>query len=281
MNGWFDWEEIERHNDWGAREKSDAMGRRWDEDVAMWDARWKREEDFTRAQADALDLLPTDTVLDIGCGTGPLTMNIAYRVKKVIAQDFGAGMLERVESNARERGLSNVEVLQGNWHAMEPGRELPICDVAIARWSPAQGNILKMSRCAKRRCYSLMSVAPRFEEPGKTCSGYWCRSTVDEAANTSPRPCARKYGFNVHFNILYDRGANPTISYVENERTAQAASKEELIGKLLPNRTGVKGSGAGLVRMIEEGICEENGIWVYRSVSRIAVLGWDPREVVY
>ena len=166
MNGWMDWRAIEMQNDWGVREKTDAMGEMWNKDAGMWDIRWKNEEEFTRRQADALDLLPTDTVLDIGCGTGPLTMHIAPRVKKIIAQDYGSAMLELVRKNAVERRLDNVETLQGNWHDMEPGRDMPICDVAVARWSPAQGNILKMSRCARRYCYSLSTCSPSFAQNG-------------------------------------------------------------------------------------------------------------------
>ena len=294
MNGWLDWREIEKHNDWGAREKTDDMGRRWDRDAQMWDARWKSEEAFTKRQADALALLPTDTVLDIGCGTGPLTMNIASRVRKVIAQDFGEEMLALVRSNAAARGLANVETLQGNWHTMEPGVDLPVCDVAITRWSPAQGNILKMSRCATRYCYSLSTCAPFFSEDGEERGGFWCRSTVDESMNRTPRPCARKYGFNVHFNLLYDHGANPTINYVTDEQVEQAATKDELIERLtsrhdesrkregfaptrpLASTADRERAERMLLRNVRQ---EEDGTWTYRRSMSIVVMGWDPREI--
>ncbi len=29
-------------------------------------------------------------------------------------------------------------------------------------------------------------------------------------------PNGRLFGFNVHFNLLYELGANPTVTYVEN-----------------------------------------------------------------
>ena len=288
MNGFLDWRGIERHNDWGVREQTDAMGEMWDRSASDWDARWKHEEEFTKRQADALGLLPGDTVLDIGCGTGPLTVHMAPRVKKVIAQDFGSDMLKLLEANARERGLTNVETLQGNWHTMEPGHELPVCDVAVARWSPAQGNILKMSRCATRHCYSLMSCAPTFEKDGASTGGYWCRSTTDESLNTSPRPCARKYGFNVHFNLLYDHGANPTVSYVADEHRIEAATRDELVERLLGSFAphGAPGActkvGRGkLPEFLEHGIArQKDGTWTYTCRHVIAILGWDPRDVV-
>ena len=64
MNGWLDWGEIERSNDWGLREKSDAMGARWDAGADMWDARWKADLAFTKRQADAL-VMPRQNPLGI------------------------------------------------------------------------------------------------------------------------------------------------------------------------------------------------------------------------
>ena len=221
MNGWLDWEEIEKHNDWGVREKGAAMGELWDKGADGWDERWKAEEAFTKAQADAIDVLPTDTVLDICCGAGPLAVNLAPRVARVIACDYGDRMLEHVRSNALARGLSNVETLKADWFAGEPGEIIPVCDVAVTRWSPAQGNILRFSRFATRRCYSIATCAPYdgSQPPrpaGKDGRHFWLRSTTDASLNETPRPNGRKYGYNVHFNILYDHGANPTLTYVSN-----------------------------------------------------------------
>ena len=289
MNGWLDWRAVELQGDWGLREKSDAMGEEWDKGAQMWDARWKNDLEFTRRQADALDLLPTDTVLDVGCGTGPLTMFVAPRVRKVVATDYGRGMLARLEENACERGLGNVQTLQGNWYAMEPGRDLPVCDVAVTRWSPAQGDILKFSRCATRRCYSLSSVTPDFAENGHVEGTFWCRSTVDEGLNTSPRPCGRKYGFNVHFNLLYDHGANPTVTYVADERTVVGTTPEEVRRKVF----GVPpqgGPATGAPRRQPPGevpswhrdiVRNDDGTWTFHYRHVMAILGWDPHELRY
>lgn len=289
MNGWLNWREIEQQNDWGSREQTDAMGDMWNKDTMNWDARWKKEEAFTKAQAAALDLLPSDSVLDIGCGTGPLAINIAPRVRKVIAQDYGIDMLRVLMENAMDRGLRNVETLRGNWHTMEPGRDLPICDVAIARWSPAQGNILKMSRCATRFCYSIMTCANLFEEDGFSHGGFWCRSTTDDSLNRSPRPCSRKYGFNVHFNLLYDHGANPSISYVSNNQTINAPTKKELVAiiaeKFIRQKANIatgNNQEPKLPSSMERSIfLNKDGSWYYEWTSRLAILGWNPNELVY
>lgn len=286
MNGFLDWREIEKQNDWGLREQSDAMAEMWNEGSQLWDERWKSESDFTKRQADALVISPEKSVLDVGCGTGPLTVYIAPRVKKIIAFDGGHNMLARLARNCEEAHITNVECLCGNWYTMEPGKDIPVCDVAITRWSPAQGDILKFSKCAKEYCWSLSTCEPEFAEGGfQPGSHFWCRSTTDDALNTTPRPCGRKFGLNVHFNLLYDHGANPTLNYVIDEKESFASTKDELVEKVLGGEMleHIKQTGDyRALDMIGRDITqEEDGTWRHYRKQIIAVMGWDPREICY
>lgn len=61
-------------------------------------------------------------VLDLGCGAGHLTYAIAPYAKNVTAYDLSREMLEVVAAEAAQRGLVNVETMQGSAH------ELPIED---------------------------------------------------------------------------------------------------------------------------------------------------------
>lgn len=284
MNGWLDWREIEQHNDWGAREKTDAMCSRWDEGAQMWDRRWKSEEDFTKRQADAMAFLPTDTVMDVGCGAGGIALFVAPRVSKVICLDGGRNMLDIVKSNAQQKGVDNMETLLGNFYALEPGVDVPVCDVAINRWSPAQGDILKFSRFARRYCYSISSCTMDFAQGGFTEGGMWCRSTVDEDLNHTPRPCGRKYGFNVHFNLLYDCGANPTIQYVEHTQVKTAETREALERAVWQDFHKAKPPSENRPVKVHPLMGRnmhqvEDGSWELRMSHRIAILGWDPNEL--
>ena len=284
MNGFLDWREIELQGDWGVREKSHEMGEWWDRDARGWDDRWKHDLEFTERMADALAFEPDDTVLDVCCGTGPLTVFVAPRVKKLIAFDYGEHMLELLRANCEERGIANVETLQGSWYDLEPGEGLPVCDVAITRWSPAQGDILKFSRCASRWCWSIMSVDERFEPGGESLRGFWCRSTTDDSLNYTPRPCGRKYGFNIHFNLLYDNGANPSITYLTDERRTEAATREELFAKILgrPLDELEEGARSGAEHRIGRDITRTpDGLWVHCRKQTIAIMGWNPNEIQY
>jgi len=49
--------------------------------------------------------------VDLGCGTGQLSLPLAERGARVLAIDVSAAMIRRLEANARERSIPNVEGL--------------------------------------------------------------------------------------------------------------------------------------------------------------------------
>ncbi|MBR3197191.1 MAG: class I SAM-dependent methyltransferase, partial [Methanobrevibacter sp.] len=70
-----------------------------------------RKDDYQIALFDKLILDENDTVLDVGCGEGSVTIPIAKRVKKVIGLDSSPKMLEYLEKRADENGISKIETV--------------------------------------------------------------------------------------------------------------------------------------------------------------------------
>ena len=58
--------------------------------------------------ANELNLGPEDTVLDLGCGTGQLTLPLARLVKAAVGMDPEADMLRRARERARQMGIRNA-----------------------------------------------------------------------------------------------------------------------------------------------------------------------------
>lgn len=91
------------------------MGRQFSGQVAAYYARHRRgyPAEVVDAIVDALRLRPGDAVLDLGCGTGQLTLALAARVAAVIGMDPEPDMLDHARETARERGVDNVTWVRG------------------------------------------------------------------------------------------------------------------------------------------------------------------------
>lgn len=70
-------------------------------------------------------------VLDMGCGTGTLTLALAPHCRRVIAVDVSVPMLERLGVRAAAAGIANVEVVRAGFLSYEHQGE-PV-DVVVSR----------------------------------------------------------------------------------------------------------------------------------------------------
>lgn len=101
----------------------------WDKRAQRF-ARFSRQLDpddpflrFTRERAR-----PTDTLLDVGAGTGRFALPLARSVSLVVAVDPSAAMLGELRRSADADGIANVQTIEARWEDadVEPA-ELVLC----------------------------------------------------------------------------------------------------------------------------------------------------------
>lgn len=269
MKHWLNWREIEKTNVWNMlREGNEEfMCRYADEDIKQ--ERLFGGETAARRQTAMMTRLGEDSsVLIAGGGTLALTIPVAQRAGTVYVQDSSDARLEALMRQAESLHLDNIIPVLGDWYTLTPGEQFPICDISIARHAPCQGNILAFSTTAREYCYSLWSVFP-LEEPVAGAD----RESEDE-------PDRRLNGFHVHFNLLYDAGANPEVRYdtVSSEYFGESPEdiacqiiREESTGEGSPPRTLLE-----KVRREAEPLQDQ---YRYCHVQRMSILGWDPKKV--
>ena len=70
-----------------------------------------RKDDYNDALFDMLILDENDTVLDVGCGEGSITVPLSKKVKKVIGLDSSPKMLEYLEKRANDENADNIKTI--------------------------------------------------------------------------------------------------------------------------------------------------------------------------
>lgn len=96
--------------------------RDFDKDAARWDehpTRVQLAQDVASAIARAVPLGPTMDVLDFGCGTGIVTLQLAPSVGFVTGVDSSQGMLEVLNAKIDRQGHTNVRTRH-----LHPGDDL-------------------------------------------------------------------------------------------------------------------------------------------------------------
>jgi len=96
--------------------------RDFDKDAARWDehpTRVQLAQDVASAIARAVPLGPTMDVLDFGCGTGIVTLQLAPSVGFVTGVDSSQGMLEVLNAKIDRQGHANVTTRR-----LHPGEDL-------------------------------------------------------------------------------------------------------------------------------------------------------------
>jgi ubiquinone/menaquinone biosynthesis C-methylase UbiE len=104
-----------------------VIGGTWDSRADAWE-QVARSDAFLRLRDVLMEVAAPrqgDTVLDLGSGTGLLTVAAARKTSKVIALDASAEMLARTSRNVGAEGMGAVELIHGDM------RRIPLPDESV------------------------------------------------------------------------------------------------------------------------------------------------------
>ena len=97
--------------------------RNYDAAAASWDTnpyRVRLAEDVCRAIGERVRLRPDMDVLEVGCGTGLLTLLLRPQVRSITGIDSSKGMLGVLEERIREQGVTGVTTRLMDLEAPDP-----------------------------------------------------------------------------------------------------------------------------------------------------------------
>ncbi len=148
------------------------------DDSNHWDKRAKTfsHKDSPSTYVDTFlefaDIKPGESVFDMGCGTGNLSLPLGKSGHKVLAADFSEGMLTQLRVALQEEKVTSVSIMNLSWSDdwKEHGLMPDSYDVALASRSIATddlaGALKKLTAVARRRaCITLVTgSSPRTDD---------------------------------------------------------------------------------------------------------------------
>ena len=206
----------------GARNHPDDASE-WDARAATFGSKHGSHGEYVGHFLDLAQVLPGESVFDMGCGNGALATPLALAGHPVIAADFSRSMLDVMLTDQAAKGAEGVTAIQmswaDDWDAF--GVTENCVDVAFASRSIITENLKdsleRLDRVARRRVCITLPCSPSLRVDAR----------VLEAAGLGGR-LGRDFVYA--FNILAGMGIAPEVSYISSSRYDTFDSLEEAVG---------------------------------------------------
>ncbi|MCH1924143.1 methyltransferase domain-containing protein [Shewanella sp. C32] len=193
----------------------------WNQITDMYDGMAQLERRYTQMQVDVLPITADDTVVDIGCGPGRLSVPMAQKAHSVTCVDAFDNMLSRCMHNGAAAGLNNLRPLLQDWNSDDAVAQIGMHDIAVASRSVGFADLIKLNSIARKYAVVMsFANAPSLREIQLS----FLDGIIDMPA--MPHSDDRNFGYNITFNMLYDMGAEPNIRILDDGYEAQFASRE-------------------------------------------------------
>jgi len=189
----------------------------WDEKAPSMNKRVHKSI-YNEQFLELLDLEGINSVLDVGCGVGNLSLKLSPKLDEVYCLDYSSGMLEICEQNAKEQNLTNINTINKSWY--DSWDDIPNTDLVIASRSMEVKNmkeaLVKLNEKANKK------VVISYKKGGSFVS--------DEILDVLQREIIKKPDYIYIINILYSLGINASVNFVQSEgRGTIYTSKEKFI----------------------------------------------------
>jgi 2-polyprenyl-3-methyl-5-hydroxy-6-metoxy-1,4-benzoquinol methylase len=166
---------------------------------------------------------PQTSVLDVGAGTGRLTIALATQAKEVIAVEPNATMLDYIRRDASEQHLSNVSYLQTTWQDAPDtlSADIVICSHVLYPIKDIVPFLTKLQAATRDACYLYMRATPVDAQT----SHIWHHFHGDE------RRMPPSY---IHaLDVLYEMGIYAEVEIVETPQSLRYPSFEGAVDELI------------------------------------------------
>ncbi len=203
------------------RKKQTNPSFNWDKRAASFNKVVSGTSDEVEKTIGLLGLLPTDTVLDMGAGTGRYAVCLAQHAAHVTALEPSKGMLAFLEEHMADAGITNYSVVNKTLEDTEIGTDLPVHDVVFASnsigFDDLRAGLEKLNAAARKSVHILWFAGPARHTPDPELMQ---RLGTDLSAMGAP-------DYIIIANVLHQMGIYANISVEKTVRNQIYVSPDE------------------------------------------------------
>lgn len=165
------------------RKKHNNPSFNWDDRASSFNKIASATSDEVIRNVEAIGIRPSDTVLDMGAGTGRYAVHLAKKASHLTVLEPSKGMLSFLEENMKDAGITNYSVLNKNFEDVEVGKDLAVHDVVFASnslgFDDLRAGLEKLDSAAKRVVNILWFAGPSRHIPDPELMKRLGTETVD------------------------------------------------------------------------------------------------------
>lgn len=209
-----------------------------------------------------------DSILDVGAGTGAMTIPLARQVRRVTALDQSSGMLEVIRETAKKQMLGNITTVNMDWEDAQITSRVESHDIVLASRSlPSTKSIVASLSSINNTARKLAYITWKADS----------RDTIEEeickrlGINYKPFP-----DYMLLYNLLYSLGirANAEIFNIDAERVYR--SLDDAFTQIIRSHPLYDDSEKSMVKtLLADNLEYKDGMYVQHKTALWALIWWE------
>ncbi len=201
--------------------KKDAS-KSWNKIAPKFD-QWMKKDDYPEELVSKIRIEEGDTVLDIGCGNGAITIPLAKKAKSVTALDISVNMLNILQEKAAAEKLTNIEIINKAIEDVEVS-EIGYHDIVVA----------------SRSLNGIPDIQPVLEKIDKIAQKYvyitfWGvdnREFENEISKLLGKETHKHPDYTIIINILQEMGIQANLEPLKSNTRNFYSNMEEALDRI-------------------------------------------------
>lgn len=194
----------------------------WDKIAPKFD-QWMKKDDYPQELVNKIKIKNRDTILDIGCGNGVITIPLAKKAKSVTALDSSAKMLDILQKKALSENISNINIINKNIEDMS-AHEIGVHDIVVA----------------SRSLNGIADIKPELEKINEIARKYvyitlWGvnnREFESEIADLLGRKSYQHPDYTIVLNILQDMGIHADVEPLQSNTRNYYSNMDDALDRI-------------------------------------------------